>query len=133
MTDYGIKIMQAGYGVTETDITKISLSSKYPMLKYHSSGTLGLSFVPTEEEQKGTVSHGLGYVPAFLVYRKDMDTGSEYMMEGIRDGIGYGGYFYAYAGTSDLVCGLAWPGGYPGTVNWDNVFRVVIFKDKIST
>ena len=75
--DYGIKVMKAGYSYTNTDIRNILMSSKYSMLKFHSSSSVNISVTQASPNKNYVdVSHDLGYVPYFLVYRGVLtDTG----------------------------------------------------------
>lgn len=68
MADYGIKVMKEGYDISDTDIRNILMSSKYPMLKYHSDNTGSVSFNPGESDKYIEFTHGLGYTPAFIAF-----------------------------------------------------------------
>jgi len=67
--DYGIKVSQDGYGIDTTDATKLIFETNSNLLKVRMSGATtfnGATFA--------SVTHGLGYVPQFLVYIEDVTT-----------------------------------------------------------
>lgn len=70
MVDYGIKVMKAGYGVTNSDIRNILMSSKYPMFKYFSDNSGSVTFNPGDSHKYIDFTHNLGYVPAYISYFK---------------------------------------------------------------
>ena len=69
MSTHGIKVSKAGFDVENSDIRNLILHSDYDMFKYHS--TLSGDIIIATGDQTGTLelTHGLGYVPAFLVYK----------------------------------------------------------------
>ena len=68
-SDYGIKVSKPGVDISTTDIRDLILHSDYSMFKYNS--TLSGDITINSGSQTGTLelTHGLGYVPAFLVYK----------------------------------------------------------------
>jgi hypothetical protein len=105
--DYGIKVMKTGYGVTDNDIRNIILSSKYNMLKYHSDNLTSLEI--TNGNSSGTVSvtHDLGFVPAFISYVKSTQLSSkDYILPypgGVYSGTGYAIKIDSYATSSNIT------------------------------
>jgi hypothetical protein len=67
MADWGIKISQDGYDVKTAPIDKLVLTSKANQWKVHMKGTVTF----TSNGSTITVSHGLGYTPAFIVMTKN--------------------------------------------------------------
>lgn len=73
MSDYGIKISEAGYDVKTCDDVNLILKSSFTLLKVFSAGTASLS------GGTGSVYHGLGYKPQFLVYGL-VDASTDYVL-----------------------------------------------------
>jgi hypothetical protein len=74
MTNYGIKVSQAGYDVKTAAKENLVYSSKYNTLKFFTSGS-GSQEVPAATAPFGpsgtatvTIAHNLGYEPAFIVF-----------------------------------------------------------------
>lgn len=64
-----IRISKPGFNVfSETDINNIVFDSDYDTLKYHASGSISLAASGANAET--TVTHGLGYIPFFVVFYK---------------------------------------------------------------
>jgi len=62
-----IVIAKPGYNaITETNADNLVFSSDYDTLKYHASGTVSLSVSGSDKET--SITHGLGYIPFFVVY-----------------------------------------------------------------
>jgi len=66
--DYGIKVVKAGKSITSTDLRDIIMSSKYSMLKQHSTTTGSATISQGGTSCYVDFSHSLGYIPAFLAY-----------------------------------------------------------------
>lgn len=66
MADYGIKISEDGYDVTDDDEHMI-LTSKFPFLKAFTQGTASLS-ITSATTFTTTVTHSLGYAPAYFFF-----------------------------------------------------------------
>ena len=64
MSDIGIKVSQPNKDVENAADFELLLSSSFPLLKIHDTGTINVS-----SESSQDVVHGLGYPPMFLVYR----------------------------------------------------------------
>jgi hypothetical protein len=74
MTNYGIKVSQAGYDVKTANKENLVFSSKYNTLKLFSNGS-GSQSVPAATAPYGPpgtatveITHNLGYKPAFIVF-----------------------------------------------------------------
>lgn len=73
-SDHLMRITKDGYNaLTDTDINHYSFLSGYPTLKYDISGSQNITIVGdgTIKISTITISHGLGYVPFFIVYVDD--------------------------------------------------------------
>ena len=109
MVDYGLKIMKDGYGITDNDIRNILMSSKYPMLKYHSDNTNYCTFNAGDSHKYVDFSHSLGYVPAFVPYFKY--NGKIYNINATGgDGPGGNVHAYSFSDSSKVRCGLIFGG-----------------------
>ncbi len=126
--DYGIKVVKEGADVATTDIGEILLHPDLPMLKYHDDQTKDLTIPAGNLTGSISVSHSLGYVPAFIAYVKYtwLDSYQRILPQGrapqpvIID---------AYASISDIVCNVRQTS--QGS-DKDYNFRVIIFKDQIA-
>lgn len=72
MSDWGIKVSNAGTSILSTDIRDQIMNSQYSMFKYHSDGTAYATITNGGTVAIGTIAHNLGYVPAFLAYTSDL-------------------------------------------------------------
>lgn len=73
MADYGIKVSQAGYNVLTAAKERLVYSSQYDTFKVFSSGsgtiTIAAATDPfTPRLGTVTITHSLGYVPAYFVF-----------------------------------------------------------------
>jgi hypothetical protein len=73
MTDWGIKITKPGTAVTTTDPRLQLLNTKYTMLKFHSITDTTVTINAGSATGSATVSHSLGYVPAFMAFAYGSD------------------------------------------------------------
>lgn len=90
---HGIKIAKPGKSVHSTDMRDLSVDiNTFSMFKLHSSSTTSVSFSAGDTEKSSTVSHGLGYVPAFLIYYKRSDESVERLLPDIPYGVGFDYY-----------------------------------------
>lgn len=72
--DYGIKVSQAGYDVRTATDDQLAMSSAFNMFKIVQSGTATLTVpasMASTQVASTTVTHNLGYKPAFDVYITD--------------------------------------------------------------
>lgn len=82
--DYGIKVSKPGYDVKTTADENLVFSSKFDTFRVFATGTG--SFTANLSTQTNTVTHSLGYQPAFFVYSEvhagfgNPSTGDFYMM-----------------------------------------------------
>lgn len=64
--DYGIKISQEGFDITDTD-DKMILTSKFPFLKAFAQGSFSKSITGSGAFSQ-TINHNLGYAPAYIYF-----------------------------------------------------------------
>ena len=109
MVDYGLKISKDGYDVlTSTDVNT-SMSSKFNSFKVLSQGTLTKSIAPSGSYQV-TVSHSLGYKPAFLVFSERQVGETRRYQAPFVDGIAYciiDAYISTTTLTIDITTGVS--------------------------
>ena len=70
MADYGFKVTLAGYDVSEATDEQIAFSSKYKLSKIKIQGSITVTGTPSNYITN-SVTHGLGYCPAFLCWVRD--------------------------------------------------------------
>lgn len=74
-----IRIAKPGFDVlTEPDLDNIVFDSDYDTLKYHLSGNVSLPVSGSDAET--SITHGLGYVPFFIVFVKNPVFTTRYSM-----------------------------------------------------
>ena len=117
--NFGIKVAKSGQSVTAMDLKNLDLSSSNFFLKFHSQTDTNVTFNAGDTEKSATVSHSLGYVPAFLAY---FQYGSYYyLVPSIPFAVGFDPWTYAYATTTGVTVGVkkSTPHGqvYQGYVN----------------
>ena len=126
MVNYGIKVSKEGYGV-DADIENITFSSSYPFFKIHSDTSTSVMIPTPNTSGSVSVSHDLGYVPAFLAY---VSYWADDYERPIPQGVAAQPYIItAYATSSAIVCRVNFIGSDQDRTFY---FRVLIFKDKIS-
>jgi hypothetical protein len=77
--DYGFKISKSGYDVKTATDKNLIVSSKYKTLTIASSGTQNVVISSGDYWEDEFIAHGLGYVPAVVVYGKK-STDNEYVI-----------------------------------------------------
>jgi len=114
---YGIKIAKPGKSVHSTDLRDLSVDmNTFSMFKLHSSSTTSVSFSAGDTEKSATVSHALGYVPAFLVYYKRSDESVERLLPDIPYGVDFDYYPWAYATTTGITVGYTYATPFNRTI-----------------
>jgi len=81
--NYGIKVTRAGYSTSTNDPRQLLMSSAYPMFKYHNEYTVSATFNPGDQTATASVTHGLGYVPAFMAYGVRDDDNANFIIPSI--------------------------------------------------
>jgi hypothetical protein len=77
MSDYGIKVSKVGQDTGTATDRNLQFTSKYSGLKLFTAGTTSIVKSGTAAVY-GTVSHNLGFQPAFFVWRKYTATNSNF-------------------------------------------------------
>ena len=75
-----IKVVKSGQSVSTTDPRMILFSSEYPMFKYHQVSTGSISIPVSSLGSSSSITHGLGYIPAFIAYYKRSDQSQYYII-----------------------------------------------------
>ena len=123
MTEYGLKISKNGYDVlTATDVNT-SMSSKFNSFKVLSQGTLTKAISPSSSFQV-TVSHSLGYRPAFLVFSERQVGETRRYQAPFADGAIYA-TVDAYISTTTLTIDIT-TGGSSGTGTLNLYYYILI-------
>lgn len=126
--DYGIKVTIPGKDTSSSDVRDILLSSKYPMLKYHSDDTVNLTIPTGNTSGFVDVTHNLGYVPAFIAYSQH--TWSESFQRELPFGRSPQPLVETAFATNSIV--RIRVNMTVQLVDRDFSFRVIIFKDQIA-
>lgn len=100
MSDYGAKVLRGdvtGKDVKTAGIEDLLLHSDYPMFKYHNEYPTSVTFNPGDHTKTVSITHGLGYVPAFIAYGVRDDDGANFIIPSIPYGIGVSSWAECYA------------------------------------
>lgn len=119
--------------ISETSPDNLIFSSDYNTLKYYSSGYVNVNYNEntggTLTFYKGTVAHGLDYIPFFYTYVDIESSGKFVPCPNMSSFMAYKQSFYAYADATNInfVCQMQGTSGSAKTAK----FRYFIFKNKI--
>lgn len=102
--DFGIKVSKSGKSVLSMDLKNQDFNSNNFFLKFHDQQDTSVTFNPTDTEKSATISHSLGYVPAFRAFF-DYD-GKTYMIPSIPVSVGFDQWAYAYATNTGITVGF---------------------------
>ena len=81
MGNYGIKVSKEGYDVKTATSDQLVMSSKFNMFKVFATGNLSITKSGTAWEALETsVTHNLGYYPAYLGYWVDTSSGNRKLL-----------------------------------------------------
>jgi len=119
---YGFKISKSGKNVLTATGKDLIMSSEYSTLQINQVSTGSHNF----DSSVLTISHGLGYVPQFYFYVKDMQGDGRWQMIGNR-GIDHPN-LTVFAGTTSCSLDLIDTIFPTGTKN----YSLIIFKDPIT-
>jgi hypothetical protein len=102
-----LRIAKIGKSVFSSDPRDFVMDERYNMFKYHSSTATSITINGGDTEKSVSVSHTLGYVPAFIVYYRFSDENVERILPDIPYGIDMPIYPWAYATTSEVKIGIS--------------------------
>jgi hypothetical protein len=135
MGDYGIKISQPGYDITNTAIQYQVFNSTANSLKVWMSGIAQISMSAYGSgggyTGQTTIAHGLGYQPFFLCYFGLYTYGGPlYMQDSLDDAQLFSNYIYGTArvDTVNFIPSIVASGS--GTSAWTGQCYYYIFIDK---
>lgn len=100
-----IRVAQPGKSIFSTDIRDFRFDERYGMFKYHSTTNTSVALNAGYTEASATVSHALGYTPAFIAYYKRSDESVWRILPDIPYGVGFDMYPWAYATTTGVTVG----------------------------
>lgn len=122
MGDYGIKVTRTGKEVWSNDFRDLLLHSNYSMFKYHMEETETMTINAGDTSKTITIAHGLGYVPAFIVYSGD---GTYNTMLPNRRSFYTGEDEHIFATADSTNIYIKWKSNIPylrTTYNWDDTY-----------
>ena len=128
--DYGIRISRDGYDVKSGTDKQMSLTSKYKTFKVVASGTQNVGLSTGWYRNRGEITHGLGYVPAFIVFGKESgeSTWKKVPYTPAVSDIGY--YFlYAWADSNKIYFEAQFGYGAPSDKTYN--FKYYIFDNQL--
>jgi len=102
-----MRIAKPGKSVFSTDPRDFVLDERYNMFKYHSTSTTSVTLTAGSTENSATVTHNLGYVPAYIVYYQRSDESVERLVPSLPFGVDFDIYPWAYATTTGVVVGVS--------------------------
>lgn len=107
MADYGIKVSKTGYDIGDASDDQLIFSSEFDTMRVLSSGSGSITVPDPMAAQTVTITHNLGYRPAFTVYTQifDVFSGSVttgYYMAPYTDPFGGDGSIMPYVSTTTL-------------------------------
>lgn len=128
MADYGLKVSKSGSSVLTATDENTSMTSKFNSFKVFAQGALQKAISPSSTFTV-TVSHNLGYKPAFLVFSDSVVGGGKRFQVPFNDGAAYANSD-ATVDNSNLNIYIS-TGGFSGTGNLDMYYY--IFVDRSDT
>ena len=125
--DYGVKVTEVGFDVEDADLENILFHSSYPFFKIYSDSIAYLT-VALNSNASYTFVHGLGYVPAFIMYSTPYvgDNFSRALPQGVSP---QPFFSTAYADNTKVEFIYRRAAG----IQFSITIRCIIFLDKIST
>jgi len=128
MANYGLKISNTGYDVKTATDAQTSMSSKFNSFKVLAQGAINLSISPSSIFNS-TVTHNLGYKPAFLVFSDSVVGGGKRFQVPFNDGAAYA---TSDAYTTNTILNIdTYTGGFSGTGTLNQYYY--IFVDRSDT
>jgi len=108
----GMKVSAPGKDVNIADINDLILHSEYSMFKYHGEYTTSTVFNPGDITKTVSITHGLGYVPAFISYGKRSDDGANFIIPSLPYGISEFDYSESWADIDKIYFKITLFSGY---------------------
>lgn len=130
MADYGLKISRPGYDVSTATAKQLAMTSKHKTFKVAAAGTQNVSLSTGWYRNQATIAHGLGYVPAFVVYGKQSDE-SVYNHVPWTPAFADIGYYFLYAWADSTYLYLEAQYGFGSPDNLTYNFKYYIFDNQI--
>lgn len=121
--NFGIKVSKAGKDISSLDSKNLSFISNATFLKFHGEYTTSATFNPGDQSVTAEITHGLGYVPAFVAYGVRSDDGATFIIPSIPYAISEFDYAEAWADTNKIYFKVTLFDDYAG-VGWNEI-RVV--------
>lgn len=125
------RVAKPGKSAFSSDVRDFLLDERYSMFKYHLNTTASVILNAGDTEASSTISHGLGYVPAFIVYYKRSDESVERILPDIPYGVDFDFYPWAYATSSGITVGYAYKEPYNRIVVPADAFYYEFFFDGV--
>ena len=100
-----VRVAKPGKSIFSSDVRDFRFDERYAMFKYHSTTNTTVTLNGGDTEKSSTVSHALGYVPAFIAYYKRSDESVWRILPDIPYGVGFDMYPWAYATTTGVTVG----------------------------
>jgi len=100
-----IRVAKPGKSIFSSDVRDFRFDERYAMFKYHSTTNTSVTLNAGDTEASATVSHALGYTPAFIAYYKRSDESVWRILPDIPYGVGFDVYPWAYATTTGVTVG----------------------------
>lgn len=131
---YGMKVSKSGYDVKTATADNLILTSDYPFLKAYSQGSFSLS-ITDNNAVTNTITHDLGYHPAYLFYTMyDPNTSTKRFIGNFYTGGPFGSLRVdSYTTTTTLVIG--WKdssAGYFKSFPYTVYIYYYLFYDKLA-
>lgn len=80
MGNYGLKIANDGYGITETDPRRFAFWSKYQTVKIFKQGSGTATMGIGVSEIEVNIAHGLSFIPMYLLYSQLNDGSGKWFL-----------------------------------------------------
>ena len=91
------RIVKAGKSITSTDVRDYLIDDQYAIPKYHNEYTASVTLSPGDKVKTVSITHGLGYVPAFIPYFKDGIDSKTRIIPSIPYGVDFENWANCYA------------------------------------
>lgn len=117
--DWGLKITKPGQNTTTTDPRNMLFSSAHQMFKYHQDSSTSIVLTPGSFSATSSVTHGLGYVPAFISY--SLWDSKMSIIPSLPYGIGIGAWVSSWADNNKVYFKIYYGGNFYIPYAWNQV------------